>query len=156
MSIQIELFPVVAAALTDASGRVLVQRRPEGKAFAGLWEFPGGKIERGEPPEEALCRELAEELGITVIPGDLQPVTFSSQRLDSRHMILMLFRCRRWAGEPRALEAAELRWGDMDALAMLPMPAADLPLVAALRAEWMSQGNVSSAGIVDFSGDNGK
>ncbi|MFW2852097.1 (deoxy)nucleoside triphosphate pyrophosphohydrolase [Sphingomonas sp. TX0543] len=135
MTIQIELFPVVAVALTDPAGRVLMQRRPAGKALAGLWEFPGGKIERGESPEDALCRELKEELGIVVHPADLAPVTFASQRLDARHLVLMLFRCRRWSGEPDALEAAELRWADVEALSALPMPAADEPLLAALRAE---------------------
>jgi len=129
----IEIFPVVAAALIDDAGRILMQRRPEGKAHAGLWEFPGGKIERGESPEAALCRELAEELGIGVMPGDLAPVTFASRPLGGRHLILMLYRCRRWAGEPRALEAAELRWGDAASLAALPMPPADVPLLAALR-----------------------
>lgn len=133
MSAEIELFPVVAVALTDDTGRILMQRRPEGKALAGLWEFPGGKIEGGEGPEQALCRELAEELGITVMPADLSPVTFASQPLPGRHMILMLYRCRTWTGDPRPLEAAELRWDDPDALAVLPMPAADVPLLAELR-----------------------
>ncbi len=98
-----ELFPVVAAALIDEAGHILMQRRPEGKALAGLWEFPGGKVERSESPEEALCRELGEELGIVVAPGDLSPVTFASQPLGDRHMILMLYRCRRWIGDPQAL-----------------------------------------------------
>ena len=128
-----ELFPVVAAALIDEAGHILMQRRPEGKALAGRWEFPGGKVERSESPEEALCRELGEELGIVVAPGDLSPVTFASQPLGDRHMILMLYRCRRWIGDPQALEAAELRWGDAESLAALPMPAADVPLLAALR-----------------------
>ncbi|WEK42140.1 MAG: (deoxy)nucleoside triphosphate pyrophosphohydrolase [Candidatus Sphingomonas colombiensis] len=131
---EIELFPVVAVALTDAAGRVLVQRRPEGKTLAGLWEFPGGKIERGESPEAALCRELHEELGITVAPGDLAPVTFASEPRGERHMILMLYRCRRWIGSPQPLEAAALRWEDVDSLSVLPMPSADIPLAAALRA----------------------
>ena len=134
MKLGIELFLVVAAALTDERGRVLMQRRPEGKALAGLWEFPGGKIERGESPEMALCRELHEELGIVVEPGDLAPITFASQPLGERHMILMLYRCRRWIGSPQPLEAAALRWEDVESLAGLPMPAADVPLAAALRA----------------------
>ncbi|WP_298672660.1 (deoxy)nucleoside triphosphate pyrophosphohydrolase [uncultured Sphingomonas sp.] len=129
----IELFLVVAAALVDEAGRVLVQQRPEGKALAGLWEFPGGKIERGETPEAALCRELREELGITVAPADLAPVTFASEPRGERQMILMLYRCRRWAGSPQPLEAAALRWEDTDSLAALPMPSADVPLAAALR-----------------------
>ena len=128
-----EIFSVVAAALTDPSGRVLMQRRPEGKALAGLWEFPGGKVERGESPEAALCRELAEELGIEVAPEELSPFAFASQPLADRHLVLLLYRCVRWSGEPQALEAAELRWGDPGSLAALPMRPADVPLMEALR-----------------------
>jgi 8-oxo-dGTP diphosphatase len=126
---------VVAAALTDAAGRVLVQRRPVGKAMADLWEFPGGKVERGETPEAALARELREELGIFVAPGDLAALTFASQRLADRHMLLLLYRCTRWAGAPRALDADLLLWRRPGDMADLPMPPADLPLVEYLRAE---------------------
>jgi 8-oxo-dGTP diphosphatase len=128
-----QILVVVAAALTDAAGRVLVQRRPVGKAMAGLWEFPGGKVESGETPEGALARELGEELGIFVAPADLAPLTFASQRLADRHMLLLLYRCTRWAGAPRALDADLLLWrtpGDMEDL---PMPPADLPLLAFLK-----------------------
>lgn len=126
------LLAVVAVALTDAEGRVLVQRRPVGKFMAGLWEFPGGKIEPGEAPEDALVRELAEELGIDVAPGDLAPLTFASQPLADRHLLLLLYRCTRWTGEPRPLDADALLWRRPDEMADLPMPPADLPLVAFL------------------------
>ena len=128
-----QILVVVAAALIDAVGRVLVQRRPAGKAMAGLWEFPGGKVERGETPETALARELGEELGIFVAPGDLAPSTFASQRVADRHMLLLLYRCTRWAGVPRALDADLLLWRRPDDMEDLPMPPADLPLVAFLR-----------------------
>lgn len=130
-----QILVVVAAALTDDAGRVLVQRRPLGKAMAGLWEFPGGKVERGETPEAALARELGEELGIFVAPGDLAPLTFASQRLADRHMLLLLYRCTRWAGSPRALDADMLLWRTPDDMADLPMPPADLPLLAFLTSE---------------------
>lgn len=126
------LLAVVAVALTDAEGRVLVQRRPVGKFMAGLWEFPGGKLEPGEAPEAALVRELAEELGIDVAPGDLAPLTFASQPLADRHLLLLLYRCTRWTGEPRPLDADALLWRRPDEMADLPMPPADLPLVAFL------------------------
>src|SRR4051812_6080049 len=109
-----QILVVVAAALADAAGRVLVQRRPAGKAMAGLWEFPGGKVEHGETPEAALARELGEELGIFVAPGDLAPLTFASQRVGDRHMLLLLYRCTRWAGAPRALDADLLLWRTPD------------------------------------------
>lgn len=126
------LLAVVAVALTDAEGRVLVQRRPVGKFMAGLWEFPGGKLEPGEAPEAALVRELAEELGIDVAAGDLAPLTFASQPLADRHLLLLLYRCTRWTGEPRPLDADALLWRRPDEMADLPMPPADLPLVAFL------------------------
>lgn len=124
------LFPVVAGLMLDAEGRILVQQRPEGTAMAGLWEFPGGKIEPGETPEQALARELAEELGIAILPEECEPMTFASASLGQRHLILLLFRCRAWAGEPRALHATALRWATVDELYQLPMPPADLPLLA--------------------------
>lgn len=128
------LMTVVAAALIDQDGRVLLQERPAGKSLAGLWEFPGGKIEAGEAPEAALARELDEELAIAVSPEDLVPLAFASQPLGERHLLLLLYVCRRWTGEPCAVEAAALRWLDPAAMPALPMPPADRPLVAALQA----------------------
>lgn len=123
---------VVAAALIDTAGRVLVQQRPAGKAMAGLWEFPGGKIEPGETAVAALVRELGEELAVLVDPADLRPLCFASEPLDDRHLILLLYRLTVWRGEPRAMEAAALRWVMPGALGDLPMPPADRPLIAAL------------------------
>ena len=131
----VRLLPVVAAALIDEGGRVLVQQRPAGKSLAGLWEFPGGKIEPGETPEDALVRELREELGIVVDPADLRPASFASEPLGDRHLLLLLFVARAWRGEPRAIEAAEVRWCSAAELSSLPMPAADRPLLAALAAK---------------------
>jgi 8-oxo-dGTP diphosphatase len=123
---------VVAAALTDAEGRVLLQRRPEGKAMAGLWEFPGGKMEAGERPEAALVRELEEELGIAVDEAALAPAAFASADNGGRHMLLLLYLCRVWRGEPAALHASELAWIAPRDMPSLPMPPADVPLVRAL------------------------
>ena len=127
------LLLVVAAALIRPDGSVLVQRRPAGKQLEGLWEFPGGKIERGETPEAALVRELAEELGIEVSATALSPVTFASAPLVDRHLVLMLFAVREWSGEPRPLDADAIRWVDPRTMATLKMPPADVPLVAALK-----------------------
>ena len=127
------LFPVVAAALIDDTGRVLVQQRPPGKLMADLWEFPGGKMEPGETPEAALVRELAEELGIAVAAADLIPATFASQPLGDRHLLLLLYVCRRWTGEPQALDAVALRWAAPGELRDLPMPPADAPFVDVLE-----------------------
>jgi 8-oxo-dGTP diphosphatase len=127
------LFPVVAAALVDAQGRVLVQQRPPGKQMAGLWEFPGGKLESGETPEAALVRELAEELGIAVDPADLAPLTFASEPLGGKHLLLLLYLCRAWTGAPAALDAVALRWVTLDEMRALDMPPADRPFVAALQ-----------------------
>ena len=127
-----QLLLIVAAALIRADGRILVQRRAPGRAMAGLWEFPGGKIEPDEAPEAALVRELAEELGVTVAPGALVPVSFASAPLGDRSLVLLLFEARRWTGEPRPLDAAELSWARVDELRQLPMPPADLPLVEVL------------------------
>lgn len=126
------LFAVVAVALTDADGRVLLQRRPPGKALAGLWEFPGGKIEAGETPEAALVRELAEELGIVVNRQALSPIGFASAPLADRHLLLLLYRATRWRGEPQPLEASDLAWTMPTDMHHLAMPPADVPLVAAL------------------------
>lgn len=128
------LLPVVAAALCRADGSVLLQQRPPGKQLAGLWEFPGGKIEPGETPEQALVRELHEELGITVDPAMLEPVTFASEPLGSRHLVLLLYATHAWTGDPRPLDAAALRWLQPVDMSALPMPPADKPLVAALIA----------------------
>ena len=124
---------VVAVALVDAAGRVLVQERPTGKQMAGLWEFPGGKVEPGEMPEAALVRELAEELGITVAADALRPLTFASEPLADRHLLLLLYLCRAWDGEPQALDAVALAWHAPSALRGLAMPPADLPFVDALE-----------------------
>jgi 8-oxo-dGTP diphosphatase len=125
---------VVAAAMVDGDGRVLVQQRPPGKAMAGLWEFPGGKVDAGETPEAALIRELAEELGVDVEAGCLAPATFASEMLGERHMILLLYTLRKWRGIPRALHASALRWVRPIELHGLEMPPADRPLIGLLDA----------------------
>ena len=125
---------VVAAALAQANGRVLLQQRAPGRAMAGLWEFPGGKVEEGELPEAALVRELREELGVEIAPADLVPACFASAPNGGRHMILLLYLCRRWAGEPRALDASALRWESPAGMRALAMPPADAPLVGLLEA----------------------
>ena len=123
---------VVAAALVDRDGRVLLQRRPPGRAMAGLWEFPGGKLEPGETPEAALARELVEELGIAVATGAMRPCSFATGRVGERALLLLLYLVRDWAGEPRALEATALRWESPAGMRALAMPPADGPLVGAL------------------------
>lgn len=125
---------VVAAALVDQTGRVLVQQRPPGKAMAGLWEFPGGKVEPDEAPEAALARELHEELGIAVTPAALTPLTFASEPLAERHLLLLLYLCRDWSGTPQALDAAQIAWHVASDLRALAMPPADAPFVSALEA----------------------
>lgn len=125
---------VVAAALIRDDGCVLLQQRAPGRAMAGLWEFPGGKVEEGERPEAALARELEEELGIGVDPGDLSAAFFASADNAGRHMLLLLYFCRAWRGEPEALDAAALRWVHPRYMHALPMPPADEPLVAMLEA----------------------
>lgn len=124
---------VVAAALVDVDGRVLIAQRPEGKALAGLWEFPGGKVEAGERPEAALIRELQEELGIDVQEACLAPFVFASHSYDSFHLLMPLYLCRRWSGVVVAREHAALAWVRPSALSDYPMPPADAPLVAWLR-----------------------
>jgi 8-oxo-dGTP diphosphatase len=128
------LMLVVAAALIDDAGRVLVQQRPPGKVMAELWEFPGGKVEPGETPEAALVRELDEELGITVDAARLHALTFASAPLADRHLLLLLYVCRDWVGEAQALDATALAWHAPAALRALAMPPADLPFIAALEA----------------------
>ncbi len=128
------LLPVVAAALVDADGRVLLQQRPAGKSLAGLWEFPGGKLEPGETPEDALIRELEEELGIAVPHACLAPAAFASAPLGERHLLLLLYIARKWVGVPRALEATALKWVRPADMHALPMPSADRPLIGLLDA----------------------
>lgn len=123
---------VVAAALIDGEGRVLLQQRPPGKPMAGLWEFPGGKIEANESPEAALARELHEELGITLSVEDLRPIAFASEPLAGRHLLLLLYTLDTWQGTPAAHHATELRWVTPAEMRTLPMPPADVPLVEAL------------------------
>jgi 8-oxo-dGTP diphosphatase len=124
---------VAAVVLVDADGRVLLARRPEGKAMAGLWEFPGGKVDPGETPEAALIRELAEELGIDVAASCLAPFTFASHAYPEFHLLMPLYVCRKWTGIPCAREGQRLAWVRPARLAEYPMPPADKPLVAMLR-----------------------
>ena len=128
-----KLLLVVAAALIDADGRVLIAQRPEGKQLAGLWEFPGGKLEAGERPEDTLIRELREELGISVKEPCLAPLTFASHRYPDFHLLMPLFVCRRWEGVPQAVEHAAIRWVHPTRLRDFPMPPADEPLIPFLR-----------------------
>ncbi|RHW17091.1 (deoxy)nucleoside triphosphate pyrophosphohydrolase [Sphingomonas gilva] len=125
---------VTAAALIDRDGRLLVQQRPEGKSMAGLWEFPGGKLEPDETPESCLIRELEEELGIATDAACLAPAAFASEALGDRHLLLLLYICRKWRGTPRALEAAALKWVRPVELHALPMPPADRPLIGLIEA----------------------
>lgn len=124
---------VVAVALIDADNRILVAQRPEGKSLAGLWEFPGGKIEPGETPEAALVRELDEELGIGVAEAGLTPVTFVSHAYPDFHLLMLLYLCRDWQRTPIGQQGQPLRWEAAAALPDLPMPPADVPLVTVLR-----------------------
>jgi len=123
---------VVACALVDADRRVLIAQRPAGKQLAGLWEFPGGKLEPGETPEQALIRELEEELGIATRTACLAPLTFASHSYESFHLLMPLFVCRKWQGTPTAREHAVLKWVRPQRLRDYPMPPADEPLIAPL------------------------
>jgi 8-oxo-dGTP diphosphatase len=123
---------VVACALVDADDRVLLAQRPEGKTMAGLWEFPGGKVEEGERPEKALIRELGEELGIDVREPCLAPLTFASHGYDTFHLLMPLYVCRRWEGTVAAREGQTLRWVRPRDMRAYPMPPADEPLIAHL------------------------
>ena len=120
---------VVACALVDADNRVLVAQRPAHKQLGGLWEFPGGKLEPGERPEDALVRELKEELGITTKVPCLAPLTFASHAYDDFHLLMPLYVCRRWEGTPESREGQALKWLRPTALRDLPMPPADIPLI---------------------------
>lgn len=125
---------VVAAALVDAEGRVLLQQRSPGRAMAGLWEFPGGKVEAGELPEAALIRELTEELGIETDAACVAPATFASAALGEKHLLLLLYICRKWRGQPRPLDASALQWVRPHQMFALDMPPADKPLIGLLDA----------------------
>jgi len=124
---------VVAAALIDSEGRILLQKRPETGSMAGLWEFPGGKIEAGEIPEAALVRELHEELGIMVDPANREAAAFASEPLGDRYLLLLLYICREWKGQVSALHAADLAWANEGELDGYDMPPADVPLVKILK-----------------------
>ncbi len=125
---------VVAAALVNPVGEILVQQRPQHKSMAGLWEFPGGKVEIGETPEAALVRELREELGIDVAYEALTPAGFASAPLGDRHLIMLLYICRKWQGVPEPLDADGLQWHPIEKLHDLRMPSADIPLIPVLAA----------------------
>ncbi|HHS89356.1 MAG TPA: (deoxy)nucleoside triphosphate pyrophosphohydrolase [Rhodobacteraceae bacterium] len=127
---------VSAAALIDRDGRVLLARRPQGKTMAGLWEFPGGKVEEGETPEAALIRELQEELSIDTWESCLAPLAFASHGYDDFHLLMPLFACRKWKGIVRAREGQELSWVSPARLSDYPMPPADSPLIPILR-DWL-------------------
>jgi 8-oxo-dGTP diphosphatase len=124
---------VVACALIDSDGRVLIAQRPEGKSMAGLWEFPGGKLEAGESPEAALIREMAEELGIDITQACLAPFTFASHCYEDFHLLMPLYVCRKWKGEVVPREGQQIKWVRAVRLTDYPMPPADIPLVAMLR-----------------------
>ena len=127
-----KLMLVAAVALVDADRRVLIAQRPEGKSLAGLWEFPAGKLEEGETPEQALIRELEEELGISTKSACLAPVSFASHSYETFHLLMPLYVCRKWQGTPVNREHAALKWVRPQALRDYPMPPADEPLIAAL------------------------
>lgn len=127
---------VSAVALIDADGRVLLAQRPEGKSMAGLWEFPGGKVEPGETPESALIRELQEELGIDTWASCLAPLTFASHSYEEFHLLMPLFACRKWEGIPQGKEGQTLKWARPQDLRDYPMPPADIPLIPILR-DWL-------------------
>ena len=127
---------VSAVALIDRDSRVLLAQRPEGKSMAGLWEFPGGKVEPGETPEAALVRELHEELGIETWASCLAPLTFASHSYDDFHLLMPLFACRKWDGTPQSREGQTLKWVRANDLRQFPMPPADIPLIPILR-DWL-------------------
>ncbi len=127
---------VSAVALIDPDGRILLAQRPEGKSMAGLWEFPGGKVEPSETPEQALIRELHEELGIDTWQSCLAPLTFASHSYEKFHLLMPLFACRKWNGTPESREGQALKWVRANQLKDYPMPPADIPLIPILR-DWL-------------------
>ena len=127
---------LVAVALLDKDGRILLSKRPEGKKLAGLWEFPGGKVDPGETPERALIRELQEELGIDTRASCLAPIGFASHAYEEFHLLMPLYVCRVWQGTPQGREGQELAWVRPQRLGDYPMPPADIPLIAQLR-DWV-------------------
>jgi len=129
VAVSVKVVLVAACALIDADGRVLIAQRPEGKPMAGLWEFPGGKVEAGEQPENTLIRELNEELGIVVKEECLAPLTFASHRYPDFHLLMPLYVCRRWQGIVEAREAQKLKWVRPNDLRNYPLPPADEPLI---------------------------
>ncbi len=124
---------VAAVALFDVDGRVLIAQRPEGKSMAGLWEFPGGKVEAGERPEQALIRELREEIAVDTVESCLAPFTFASHTYDDFHLLMPLFVCRKWTGTVTPMEGQQIKWVMPAQLRDYPMPPADKPLIAMLR-----------------------
>ena len=124
---------VAAVALFDIDGRVLIAQRPEGKSMAGLWEFPGGKVEAGETPEQALIRELREEIAVDTVESCLAPFTFASHTYDNFHLLMPLFVCRKWTGTVTPMEGQQIKWVMPAQLRDYPMPPADKPLIAMLR-----------------------
>jgi 8-oxo-dGTP diphosphatase len=132
----VKIVLVAALALIDEDGRVLLTQRPEGKSLAGLWEFPGGKVEPGETPEAALIREIREELGVELRQPCLAPLTFASHSYDDFHLLMPLYICRRWEGDVESLEGQALAWVRANRLRDYPMPPADLPLIPILQ-DWL-------------------
>lgn len=128
-----DILLVVACALIDADGRILIAKRPKGRQMAGLWEFPGGKVEKGETPENALIRELSEELNIDTSENCLAPFTFASHSYENFHLLMPLYVCRKWKGHINPKEGQETQWVRSNALKDFPMPPADIPLIAMLR-----------------------
>jgi 8-oxo-dGTP diphosphatase len=135
-AVSFRLVLVAACALIDEDGRVLLTRRPPSKSMAGLWEFPGGKVDKGETPEAALVRELDEELGITVRPQCLAPLTFASHAYETFHLLMPLYICRRWEGEMEPREGQEIAWVRANKLSTYEMPPADIPLIPILQ-DWL-------------------
>ncbi|MGB0630136.1 MAG: (deoxy)nucleoside triphosphate pyrophosphohydrolase [Alphaproteobacteria bacterium] len=130
---ELPIILVAAVALFDVDGRVLIAQRPEGKSMAGLWEFPGGKVEAGEKPEAALIRELREELAVDTVESCLAPFTFASHAYDDFHLLMPLYVCRKWEGRVTPMENQQIKWVMPVRLGDYPMPPADKPLIAMLR-----------------------